>query len=159
VRQEPTAAAAAAVCRSGRCADAAVLLPLSLPSVAQMMFFLNLWAIALVLLLLVVTGQLWTGIAFFRCRHPAHSHACCLCCAPASHSACLAAAVAAGGAAYPEVLPEVAVFSLLSALGQAAILVTVLNFNSLVLTTITTSDAAPTMAMTAEEQKAELQTD
>ena len=77
------------------------------PSMAQMMFFLNFWAILLVLTLLLLTGQLWTGLRFF--------------------------------ANYPEVLPEVAVFSLLSALGQAAILVTVLNFNSLILTTITTS--------------------
>ena len=76
------------------------------PSMAQMMFFLNFWAILLVLALLLVTGQLWSGLRFFN--------------------------------SYPEVLPEVALFSLLSALGQAAILVTVLNFNSLILTTITT---------------------
>ena len=82
------------------------------PSMAQMMFFLNFWAILLVLTLLLLTGQLWTGLHFF--------------------------------AKYPEVLPEVAVFSLLSALGQAAILVTVLNFNSLILTTITTSDCCIT---------------
>ena len=82
------------------------------PSMAQMMFFLNAWAILLVLALLLATGQLWTGLSFLS--------------------------------RYPEVLPEVAVFSLLSALGQAAILVTVLNFNSLVLTTITTSASSHT---------------
>ena len=80
------------------------------PSMAQMMFFLNFWAILFVLALLLITGQLWTGLRFFT--------------------------------SYPEVLPEVAIFSLLSALGQAAILVTVLNFNSLILTTITTSDSS-----------------
>ena len=77
------------------------------PSMAQMMFFLNFWAILLVTAVLLLTGQLWSGLRFFN--------------------------------SYPELLPEVALFSLLSALGQAAILVTVLNFNSLILTTITTS--------------------
>ena len=116
-----------------------------------MMFYLNVWAIGLVLLLLLVTGQLWTGIAFFRCRQPSPSCGSLPVVRALSHAACAPAAAAAARSAYPEVLPEVAVFSLLSALGQAAILVTVLNFNSLVLTTVTTSDSAATEAARGAE--------
>jgi hypothetical protein len=36
--------------------------------VAQMMFFLNFWAILLVFVLLLLTGQLWSGLQFFQCQ-------------------------------------------------------------------------------------------
>ena len=57
-------------------------LPGMVVSVAQMMFFLNFWAILLVLVLLLATGQLWSGLAFFRGRR---------CPPPASGGASLAA--------------------------------------------------------------------
>lgn len=74
--------------------------------VTQMMFFLNFWAILSVAVVLVVTGQMTTGIDFFL--------------------------------QHPSVISEAALFSLLSAFGQAAILLTLEWFDSLVLVTITT---------------------
>ena len=70
------------------------------PSMAQMMFFLNLYAVLLVAALLLITGQLWTGLTFFArtyhtrtCTHhhttrgsASSSHfltsrsSCCVCC-------------------------------------------------------------------------------
>ena len=44
------------------------------PSMAQMMFYLNLYAIGLVAALLLLTGQLWTGLAFFARRHRRSHH-------------------------------------------------------------------------------------
>lgn len=77
------------------------------PSMAQMQFFLNLWSIAIVTVLLLVTGEFYSGLKFTL-----------------THSS---------------IIPEIALFSVLSAIGQAAILMTVLRFNSLILVTITTT--------------------
>ena len=96
------------------------------PSMAQMMFFLNVWAVALCLVLLVATQQLWSGLAFFSSQQTTQ-HArgrrspALLPPLPPAASPALTGRGVSHGAEYPEVLPEVAVFSLLSALGQAAV--------------------------------------
>jgi len=76
-------------------------------SMSTMMFYLNAWAVLLVAVALVLTGQMQTGIAF--CVNN------------------------------PAILPEAALFSLCAAAGQALILYTLLQFNSLVVVTVTTT--------------------
>jgi UDP-galactose transporter B1 len=73
----------------------------------QMMFNMNVYAILIVGVALVCTGQGTEALAFIE-RHP-------------------------------DVLPQMALFSLLSAFGQNFILVTLYRFGPLVLTTITTT--------------------
>lgn len=77
------------------------------PSMAQMMFWLNFWAILMVAIALLFTGQMWTGLSF--CTR------------------------------FPTFIPQALLFSLLSAMGQASILFTLLRFNSLIVVTITTT--------------------
>lgn len=77
------------------------------PTMSCMMLSMNAWAIGLVTMGLVATGQLQSGLAFVR--------------------------------EYPSILQEAALFSLLSALGQACILLTLRRFDSLILVTITTT--------------------
>ena len=74
---------------------------------SAMMLMLNFWALVITGVGLVVTGQMWTGLAFC--------------------------------AANPSIVPEAALFSLLAASGQALILYTLLQFNSLVVVTVTTT--------------------
>lgn len=76
-------------------------------SMATMMFYLNAWAVALVAVALLATGQMWTGLQFCMDN--------------------------------PTIVPEAALFSLLAASGQALILYTLLQFNSLVVVTVTTT--------------------
>ena len=100
------------------------------PSMAQMMFFLNVWAVLLVSVLLLLTQQLWSGIAFFASQTQ-RTHTAAFVLDPVSTSSPRACPLIGRGvrcvalrgvcAEYPEVLPEVALFSLLSALGQAAV--------------------------------------
>lgn len=74
---------------------------------SSMMLMLNGWAIVITGAGLIVSGQMWTGLAFC--------------------------------AAHPSIVPEAALFSLLAASGQALILYTLLQFNSLVVVTVTTT--------------------
>jgi UDP-galactose transporter B1 len=76
-------------------------------SMATMMFYLNAWAILIVGVGLMVTGEMWKGLAFCT-NHPA-------------------------------ILTEAAMFSLMASSGQALILYTLLQFNSLVVVTVTTT--------------------
>lgn len=77
------------------------------PSVNQLMFHLNKFAVLIVFVALVLTNQLLPSLDFI--------------------------------ARYPEVITKMLVFSCLSAVGQYLILMTLFRFNSLVLTTITTT--------------------
>lgn len=76
-------------------------------SMATMMFWINFWAFCLVGVVLVGTGEMWTGSAF-----------------------CLK---------HLDFLRDASTFALLSALGQASILFTLICFNSLVVVTVTTT--------------------
>jgi UDP-galactose transporter B1 len=77
------------------------------PSEAQLMTFMNFYAVIIVFVAMFVTDGFFPAIAF--CTR------------------------------YPEVVWEIASFSILSALGQTVIMYTLFRFNSLVLTTITTT--------------------
>jgi UDP-galactose transporter B1 len=76
-------------------------------SMATMMFYLNAWAILLVAVALMFTGQMMPGLQFCMDN--------------------------------PSILSEAALFSLCASSGQALILYTLLQFNSLVVVTVTTT--------------------
>jgi len=84
-----------------------------LPSTHQHMLYNNLWAVALLLVACIFTGQLWTGFSF--------------------------SLSASSSSSSTPFWGQLLIFSLSSAFGQNFIFFTIRHFNALVLTTITTT--------------------